>query len=133
MSAIDRLLRRVAARFGRRGGESERESGSVESAREADGLRSPPADERPRSRAELMLEEGATPAECLLAHVERNGGQIHQKTLVEATRLSPSMVSRTLSELERDGAVVRYRLGRENVVYLPEAEPEAYERANRRR
>ncbi|WP_101294269.1 helix-turn-helix transcriptional regulator [Halegenticoccus soli] len=76
-----------------------------------------------RSPAELLLEEGATPAEYLLRLIELNGGRAQQKTLVEEARVSASTASRTLSHLEREGAVTRHRIGRRNLVCLPGNEP----------
>lgn len=76
-----------------------------------------------RSEAELLLEEGMRPRTYLRYRVENAGGRVRQKRLVAESRLPESTVSRLLTGLESDDRLVRRRVGRENVVCLPEREP----------
>lgn len=55
--------------------------------------------------------------------IEEQGGSLPQKEFGEFTNLSSSTISRILREMEDDEQVVRVRIGRENVVYLPEHAP----------
>jgi len=57
--------------------------------------------------------------------LEDNGGRMKQTKIVEATEWSKSKVSMLLSEMEDDGEVTKLRVGRENIVSLPGAEPDA--------
>lgn len=69
-------------------------------------------------------ERGRTKAERIHRVLDRNGGRIYQKDVVEATDWSKAMVSRVLCELERTGEVARFRIGRQKVVCYPEYLPE---------
>lgn len=46
------------------------------------------------------------------------GGQMRQRALVDQTGWSKSRVSRLLSTMVEDGTLVKFRVGRENVVCL---------------
>lgn len=70
------------------------------------------------------METGLTPAGVVLEQLESNGGQLKQQSIVEYTGWSDSKVSRTLSEMEVDGRITRYRIGNEKLVCLPESQPE---------
>lgn len=72
-------------------------------------------------------ESGRTKAERVHRVLDRNGGRIYQKDVVEATDWSKAMVSRVLCELERTGEVARFRVGRQKVVCYPEYLPERAE------
>jgi uncharacterized membrane protein len=74
------------------------------------------------SREEVFIETGMTPEEYLLSGLERNGGRLRQQEICEKTGWSEPTVSRLLTEMEADDLIVRYRLGRENLVCLPEHE-----------
>lgn len=63
------------------------------------------------------------PEERIVEIVSQNGDGIKQRDIVDAIRWSESTVSRKLCELEANGAVVRYQVGREKMVYLPGHEP----------
>lgn len=47
-----------------------------------------------------------------------------QGDLADQLEWSASKTSRTLSEMENDGQVVRYQIGRQNVVCLPHRVPD---------
>ena len=74
------------------------------------------------SREEVFLETGMTPDEYLLRGLERDGGRLRQQEICARTGWSEPTVSRLLTEMEADDQIVRYRLGRENLVCLPEYE-----------
>ncbi|MFC7007451.1 helix-turn-helix transcriptional regulator [Halalkalicoccus salilacus] len=57
------------------------------------------------------------------ARIER--GRMRQTRIVERTDWSKSKVSMLLSEMEADGALHKLRVGRENIISLPGAEPVA--------
>lgn len=76
----------------------------------------------PTSRTEV-LEYGMTPEEYVHAVLERHDGRLKQRRFMDDYDWSSATVSRLLSDLEDQGAVERYRLGREKVVCLPDAAP----------
>lgn len=83
-----------------------------------------PADSR-AERTVLKRVDGRSTAERILQVVAEDEGRIEQASIVERLDLSPATVSRTLTNLEEDGRVVRYRVGRGKLVCLPESVPEA--------
>lgn len=64
-----------------------------------------------------------TDGDRVVALVEANGGQMRQAAVVDELDWSKSKVSRVLSDLHEEGRVEKVKLGRENLVRLPEAEP----------
>jgi len=56
--------------------------------------------------------------------LEQNGGRLRQREIVEALPWSKAKVSRVLSRMEDDGAIVKIPLGRENLVCFPDDVPE---------
>lgn len=62
--------------------------------------------------------------ERILRAVEDHEGQVQQARIVSELDLSPATVSRRLTDLEAEGRVVRYRVGRGKVVCLPDEVPE---------
>jgi hypothetical protein len=76
--------------------------------------------EEVETKADILCELGLSPGEFVVALTEQNGGRIRQRAFSERTGLSPSTVSRMLSEMEADGTIVRVRTGNGNVVCLPE-------------
>lgn len=76
------------------------------------------SDERRNVRPQLK-----PPEERIVEIVSRNSDGIRQKDIVDAIRWSESTVSRKLCQLEANGAVVRYQIGQEKVVFLPGHEP----------
>jgi len=51
--------------------------------------------------------------------LREHGGEMRQKQIVDRVDWSKAKVSRVLSRLEDEDRVVKVRLGRENVIYLP--------------
>ena len=56
--------------------------------------------------------------------LERNGGRMKQATIVQETGWSDAKVSQLLSAMTDDGRVEKLRLGRENLISLPDADEE---------
>jgi len=56
----------------------------------------------------------------VLELLERNDGQMRQADIVETVEWSKSKTSRVLSSMAEEGAVEKVRLGRENVIQLPD-------------
>lgn len=56
--------------------------------------------------------------------LEEHGGRAYQRGFSRLTGWSDAKVSRVLSEMERNGLVTRYQVGREKIVCLPEHVPE---------
>lgn len=89
---------------------------------------------RPGSKADLLdpdngptscseiLEHGCLPAQYVRAVLAEHGGRLKQRRFVDEYGWSPSTVSELLSTLEDDGAIERYRIGREKVIRLPDEE-----------
>lgn len=70
---------------------------------------------------QFRLETGLTPREYVCTFLEAQGGRCRQQLLACSLEWSDSTVSRLLSEMETDGAVVTVSIGRENIVCLPDA------------
>ncbi len=64
-----------------------------------------------------------TDEERVVRLLELNEGRMRQTRIVERTGWSKSKVSMLLSEMEADGTVHKLRVGRENIISLPGAEP----------
>lgn len=75
-------------------------------------------------KADLLRKTGLRPEEYLLRELERVGGHLEQKEIVEYTGWSDSTVSRLLGQMEAQGRIVRVQIGRGNTVYLPEFAPD---------
>ncbi|WP_267642371.1 DUF7343 domain-containing protein [Haloarchaeobius amylolyticus] len=56
--------------------------------------------------------------------LRENGGRLQQKEIIEQTDWSKSKVSRLLSKMESEGEVRKISVGRENLITLPDEEPE---------
>jgi uncharacterized membrane protein len=52
--------------------------------------------------------------------LEETDGALRQKTLDDRLDCSPATVSRTLSQMEQDGTIVREKVGREKLVAKPQ-------------
>ena len=78
----------------------------------------------PTSRGEI-LEYGCTPADYVRAVLAEHGGRVKQRRFVDDYGWSPSTISRLLSDVEERGAIVRYRIGREKAVRLPDGTGES--------
>lgn len=70
-------------------------------------------------------------AERILDLLEEADGQLPQSRIVSETGWSKTKVSRTLSEMVADGEVKKIRLGRENLIFLPEHVPAVAEERTR--
>ena len=75
--------------------------------------------------ADFVLETGYTPEQFVLELLRERGGRARQQAVISASGWSRSTTSRVLGRLEERDAVVRVRVGTENVVYLPEEIPDA--------
>lgn len=60
--------------------------------------------------------------ERVLRLIERNGGRMKQANIVEETDWSNAKVSQLLSGMAEAGSVEKLRIGRENLISLPDAE-----------
>jgi hypothetical protein len=69
---------------------------------------------------------GLSPPEFIMLFVQANGGRVRQMTITRALPWSKSTVSRYLDLLESEGALVRIKGGRGNVVCLPDQVPDGY-------
>ncbi|MEY7850833.1 helix-turn-helix transcriptional regulator [Natrarchaeobius sp. A-rgal3] len=74
---------------------------------------------------EAAREEFVTDQERVQQLVSENGGRMKQSKIVDSVDWSKAKVSRLLAELEEDGQITKLRLGRENLVCLPDHEPTA--------
>jgi hypothetical protein len=86
--------------------------------------KSVPRPEADVSKAEVFERTGLTPTAYVKAILESEGGQLRQQGVCETTGWTESTVSRTLSEIEEAGRIVRLRLGRQKMVYLPAEAPD---------
>jgi hypothetical protein len=65
--------------------------------------------------------------ERVLDLLEERGGRMKQTEIVEETDWSNAKVSQLLSEMDENGEIEKLRLGRENLITLPEETPEGAE------
>lgn len=70
-------------------------------------------------RTDIRMELGVEPAEFVQRILEVEGGRMRQRDFDEYGDFSPSTICRMLQELEEEGVVERYRVGREKIVTLP--------------
>lgn len=71
---------------------------------------------------ELLSDE-----ERVLRLLERNGGRMKQANIVADTNWSNAKVSQLLSAMDDEGTVDKLRIGRENLITLPEEDPTDFE------
>ncbi|PSQ05695.1 hypothetical protein BRC97_08320, partial [Halobacteriales archaeon QS_6_71_20] len=96
---------------------------------DADGSASP--DDDP-SEGEAVEESTAPPEELLSPHervvrlVEGNGGRMKQADVTEELGWSAARTSQVVGDLRDDGTVESFRLGRENVLRVPEADDDPH-------
>jgi len=76
----------------------------------------------PGEGAALLSDE-----EQVLALLRDNGGRMKQAEIVDATDWSNAKVSQLLSGMAEGGAIEKLRIGRENLITLPEEAPEGAE------
>jgi hypothetical protein len=86
------------------------------------GQSSRPVEAEAVGAVEEPVESDEARVEALL---REHGGRMRQSAIVAATGWSKSKVSMLLSEMEETDRVRKLRVGRENLVSLPGAEPEA--------
>ncbi|MHC3438108.1 helix-turn-helix transcriptional regulator [Natrialbaceae archaeon A-gly3] len=55
--------------------------------------------------------------------LRKNGGRVKQATIVEETGWSNAKVSQLLSKMDDNGEIEKLRIGRENLITLPEVDP----------
>ncbi|AEH36450.1 hypothetical protein Halxa_1822 [Halopiger xanaduensis SH-6] len=55
--------------------------------------------------------------------LKRNGGRMKQAAIVNETGWSNAKVSQLLSQMDDDGEIEKLRIGRENLITLPEVDP----------
>jgi hypothetical protein len=67
--------------------------------------------------------EYMSPENHVLHLLERNDDRMKQSEIVDATDWSKAKASRVLSRMEEEGELVRYRVGRENVVTHETSDP----------
>jgi CRP-like cAMP-binding protein len=72
------------------------------------------------SREEVYIETGMTAEEYLVYGLELHDGRLRQQQICDWTGWSEPTVSRLLTGMEDDGSVVRYQIGREKIVCLPD-------------
>ena len=111
-------------------GSGERRDGPETAQAGADPADDAPAAERDRDASDRPTdpapEQLVSPRERVLTLLARNGGRMKQAEFVSAVEWSESTVSRRLCNLEAEEAVVRYRIGREKVVFLPDEVPASF-------
>ncbi|MFO7832622.1 MAG: hypothetical protein R6V31_00845 [Halohasta sp.] len=97
---------------------------------DAGGPQAPEAPEASETPTDLD-EEPDTPEEDLslladdervLRLLERNGGRMRQADIVESTGWSDAKVSQLLSSMADDEAITKLRIGRENLISLPDVD-----------
>ena len=88
-------------------------------------------DDDPEGEPEEGAENEASPEisllsdeERVLALIEENGGRMKQAAIVTETDWSNAKVSQLLSEMAETGEIEKLRIGRENLISLPEEENE---------
>ncbi len=75
----------------------------------------PPAENEAPVDPELLSDE-----ERVTRLLEKNDGRMKQAMIVEETGWSSAKVSQLLSKMEEDGQINKLRIGRENLISLPE-------------
>ncbi|WP_277554821.1 helix-turn-helix transcriptional regulator [Halobaculum limi] len=71
-------------------------------------------------------EELLSPHERVVRLVEDNGGRMKQADVTEALDWSAARTSQVVGDLRDDGTIESFRLGRENVLRLPEADDDPH-------
>ncbi|WP_253737658.1 helix-turn-helix transcriptional regulator [Halohasta salina] len=77
----------------------------------------PAEDDRPEEDLSLLADD-----ERVLRLLERNGGRMRQADIVESTGWSDAKVSQLLSSMADDDAITKLRIGRENLISLPDVD-----------
>lgn len=74
-------------------------------------------------RTETIDPELLSDEERVLRLLRRNGGRMKQGSIVSETGWSNAKVSQLLSQMAEDGEIDKLRIGRENLITLPEVDP----------
>lgn len=122
---VGQRLRGLAAGLGigTVGDGAEAENESTGAITDRDGETLEPA--QGSSPSKVVVETGLTPEKYVLTVLTQGGGRLWQQELIAYTGWSAPTVSRLLQEMEGSGTVVRIRIGRQKLVYLPESAPES--------
>lgn len=87
-----------------------------------DGTGGGPAPEPPETDESAVDTELLSDEERVQTLLEQHGGRMRQAAIVEETDWSDAKVSQLLSRMADEGQIEKLRLGRENVISLPEDE-----------
>jgi hypothetical protein len=93
-----------------------RERGGATDASEADGDGAGDADEEAAAPPEELL----SPEERVLRFVRESGGRVKQQAVVSEFDWTAARTSQVVGSLRDDGRIETFRLGRENVLTLPD-------------
>ncbi|WP_436348032.1 helix-turn-helix transcriptional regulator [Natronorubrum sp. FCH18a] len=129
---LTRTRSRTVARDGpdEQGGAADTTGGTVVQS----GADGPGAVDEPMDAAGTRLEYEETPddeidpellsdEERVLRMLTQNGGRMKQASIVKETGWSNAKVSQLLSQMDEDGDIEKLRIGRENLITLPEVDP----------
>lgn len=72
----------------------------------------------------FFLETGMPLQKYLVRVLDESGGKLPQQTVFRLLSWSEATASRTLTEMEEQGHIVRIQFGSEKIVFLPEAAPD---------
>jgi len=114
-----------------RGDDFDTEPDGPSDADEADESTATTGDERPSTEADeepSTADDGVDPSllsdeERVEYLLDRNGGRMKQARIVKETGWSDAKVSQLLSTMADEGRIEKLRLGRENLISLPDEEP----------
>jgi hypothetical protein len=84
-----------------------------------------PAEESPEEASAGEEEPLLSDEERVLELLDENEGRMKQAAIVRETDWSNAKVSQLLSEMADDGEIEKLRIGRENLITLPEETPES--------
>ncbi|MFC7097044.1 helix-turn-helix transcriptional regulator [Halobaculum marinum] len=99
---------------------------------DADNADASDAADAAETDADEAAEDATPPEELLSPHervvhlVEGNGGRMKQADVTEELGWSAARTSQVVGDLRDDGTIESFRLGRENVLRLPEADDEPH-------
>lgn len=79
---------------------------------------------RGQSEQRVSRPDVRTNAEQVHELLETSGGRVYQSDIASAAEWSSAKVSYVLSDMEANGSIVRYQVGRQKIVCLPGEEPD---------
>ncbi|MFB6154190.1 MAG: hypothetical protein ABEJ27_08060 [Halodesulfurarchaeum sp.] len=85
---------------------------------------SPPAEGTTEATGEEPPDELLSNEERVIQYLESQGGRAKQQEIVDALDWTEAKTSQVLSEMQETESIEKFRIGRENVVKLPDAEDE---------